>query len=39
MGGYDYDRHKGIEGLTVAGLLMFGKATPVEKRFPTFRMD
>ena len=39
MGGYDYDRHKGTEGLTVAGLLMFGKGTPVEKRFPTFRMD
>jgi len=39
MGGYDYDRHKGIEGLTMAGLMMFGKGTPVEKRFPLFRMD
>lgn len=39
MGGYDYDRHKGIEGLTLAGLMMFGKGTPIEKRFPLFRMD
>ena len=39
MGGYDYDRHKEIEGLTIAGLMMFGKGTPIEKRFPLFRMD
>lgn len=39
MGGYDYDRHKGIEGLTLAGLMMFGKGTPIEKCFPLFRMD
>ena len=39
MGGYDYDRHREIEGLTIAGLMMFGKGTPIEKRFPLFRMD
>ena len=39
MGGYDYDRHKETEGLTIAGLMMFGKGTPIEKRFPLFRMD
>lgn len=33
MGGYDYDRHKGIEGLTLAGLMMFGKGTPIENVF------
>ncbi len=39
MGGYDYDRHREIEGLTIAGLMMFGKGIPIEKRFPLFRMD
>lgn len=39
MGGYDYDRHREVEGLTIAGLMMFGKGTPIEKRFPLFRMD
>lgn len=39
MGGYDHDRHKESEGLTIAGLMMFGKGTPIEKRFPLFRMD
>lgn len=34
MGGYDYDRHREIEGLTIAGLMMFGKGTPIEKRSP-----
>lgn len=39
MGGYSIDNHKGIEGLTMAGLLMFGKSLPIHKNFPNFRFD
>ena len=39
MGGYSIDTHKGVEGLTMAGLLMFGKSLPIHKNFPNFRFD
>ena len=34
MGGYDINRQKGIEGITMAGLLMFGKGIHIHKNFP-----
>ena len=39
LGGYVVDRISGKEGLTVAGLLMFGKGLPIRERFANFRMD
>jgi predicted HTH transcriptional regulator len=39
MGGYKIDRKTGDEGLTMAGLLMFGKGLPIRERFSNFRMD
>ena len=39
MGGYDINRQKGIEGITMAGLLMFGKGIHIRKNFPNFRLD
>ena len=39
LGGYTIDRATGREGLTLAGLLMFGKGLPVRERFSNFRMD
>lgn len=39
FGGYSVDRATGKEGLTLAGLLMFGKGLPVRERFSNFRMD
>lgn len=39
LGGYTIDRATGKEGLTVAGLLMFGKGLSVRERFSNFRMD
>lgn len=39
LGGYGVDRNTGIEGLTMAGLLMFGKGLPVRERFDNLRMD
>lgn len=39
MGGYDINRQKGIEGITMAGLLMFGKGIHIHKNFPNFRLD
>lgn len=39
LGGYVVDRSTGKEGLTVAGLLMFGKGLSVRERFANFRMD
>ena len=39
FGGYSIDRITGKEGLTLAGLLMFGKGLPVRERFSNFRMD
>ncbi|MDR0893507.1 MAG: putative DNA binding domain-containing protein, partial [Mediterranea sp.] len=39
LGGYTIDRRTGKEGLTLAGLLMFGKGLPIRERFSNFRMD
>ena len=39
MGGYIVDRNTGREGLTLAGLLMFGKGLPIRERFDNIRMD
>lgn len=39
FGGYKKDRKTGKEGLTMAGLLMFGKGLPVRERFDNLRMD
>lgn len=39
LGGYMVNRKDGTEGLTMAGLLMFGKGLPVRERFDNLRMD
>lgn len=39
MGGYAVDRKKSLEGLTLAGLLMFGKGQSIHEVFPSFRVD
>lgn len=39
LGGYVVNRKDGTEGLTIAGLLMFGKGLPVHERFDYLRMD
>ena len=39
LGGYIVDRTTGKEGLTMAGLLMFGKGLSIRERFDNFRMD
>ena len=39
LGGYLIDRATGKEGLTMAGLMMFGKGLSVQERFANFRMD
>ncbi len=39
LGGYTLNRKNGMEGLTLAGLLMFGKGLPVRERFDNLRMD
>ncbi len=39
LGGYVVNRKEGTEGLTMAGLLMFGKGLPVRDRFDNLRMD
>ena len=39
LGGYVENREEGKEGLTVAGLMMFGKGLPIRERFDNFRMD
>ncbi len=39
MGGYTVDRNTQREGLTLAGLLMFGKGLPIRERFDNIRMD
>ena len=37
--GYRKDREKGIEGLTIAGLLMFGKLNSIKDIFPYYMLD
>ncbi|MGN1236036.1 MAG: RNA-binding domain-containing protein [Bacteroidaceae bacterium] len=39
MGGYTTDRSTRREGLTMAGLMMFGKGLSVRDRFDNIRMD
>ena len=39
LGGYRYDRRKRVEGLTMAGLLMFGKGLPIRDLFDMINMD
>ena len=39
FGGYIKDRRTGKEGLTLAGLLMFGKGLSIRERFDNLRMD
>lgn len=39
MGGYTRDRNTRREGLTLAGLLMFGKGLSIRERFDNIRMD
>ena len=39
IGGYAVDRAKGIEGLTIAGLLMFGTGLAVRECFNQISMD
>ena len=39
LGGYGVDRNTGVEGLTMAGLLMFGKGLSIRERFDNLRMD
>ncbi len=39
LGGYVVNRNDGTEGLTMAGLLMFGKGLPIRERFDYLRMD
>ena len=39
LGGYIVDRETCKEGLTMAGLMMFGKGLSIQERFANFRMD
>ena len=39
MGGYTTDRGTKREGLTLAGLIMFGKGLPIRERMDNIRMD
>ena len=39
LGGYMVNRETHEEGLTMAGLLMFGKGLPIRERFSNLRMD
>ena len=39
LGGYIIDRDSGKEGLSMAGLMMFGKGLSIRERFDHFRMD
>lgn len=39
LGGYRKDRRKGIEGLTIAGLMMFGKGVAIRDEFDNIFMD
>ena len=39
IGAYKKDRNTGREGLTLAGLLLFGKGLSIRERFDNIRMD
>lgn len=39
FGGYRKDRKTGVEGLSMAGLLMFGKGLPIRDEFDNIIMD
>lgn len=39
LGGYGANPQMGIEGVTAAGLLMFGKSVTIHQIFPNFRFD
>lgn len=39
LGGYRKDRKTGVEGLSMAGLLMFGKGLPIRDEFDNILMD
>ena len=39
LGGYIVNREEGKEGLSMAGIMMFGKGLPIRERFDNFRMD
>lgn len=39
IGAYRKDREAGIEGLTAAGLLMFGKLIEIKDAFPNYMLD
>jgi predicted HTH transcriptional regulator len=39
IGGWKKDRQTSKEGLTVAGLLMFGKMISIQEEFPNFMLD
>ena len=39
LGGYSIDRTTGVEGLTLAGLLMFGKGLSIREKFDNIFMD
>ena len=39
LGGYRQDRKTGVEGLSMAGLLMFGKGLPIRDEFDNILMD
>ncbi|HCF56385.1 MAG TPA: AAA family ATPase, partial [Myxococcales bacterium] len=39
IGGWQRDRASGTEGLTAAGLLMFGKLAEIREQFPYFMLD
>ncbi|QIW16739.1 hypothetical protein A4G20_10565 [Pasteurellaceae bacterium RH1A] len=39
IGAYRLDRETGEQGLTVAGLLMFGEHTAIQEKFPYYMLD
>ncbi|MDX1973784.1 MAG: putative DNA binding domain-containing protein [Candidatus Sumerlaeia bacterium] len=39
MGGWRKDRESGVEGLTMAGLLMFGDSSSIQDALPNYMLD
>ncbi|QOY52291.1 RNA-binding domain-containing protein [Candidatus Sulfurimonas baltica] len=39
IGGWKRDRKSGLESLTIAGLLMFGKLMSIQEEFPNYMLD